>query len=63
MPWVIRQVGPKKWRVQNQDTGRVTGTFSTLQAARDQQKALYANVPESRPGRALTDAAKRRRGK
>lgn len=60
MPWVIKKAG-SKWRVQNQDTGRVTGTFSTFQAARDQQKALYANVPESRPGAALIGAAKRKK--
>jgi hypothetical protein len=53
MPWIVEKdtkacpVG-KPWAVKNQQTGDLRGCHATQGEARDQQKALYANVPESR---------------
>ena len=47
MPYSIRKDG-EKYNVVNQQTGKVHGTFDTKQAAREQQKALYANTTEGK---------------
>jgi len=53
MPWVVRKSkqcpASKPWGVFNQDTGRRAGCHPSAAKAREQQKALYKNVPESRP--------------
>ena len=46
MPWSIKKKG-NKWVVYNEDTGHIKGIHKTKKGARQQQKALYANVPES----------------
>jgi len=48
MPWAIKKQG-SKFCVINQDTGKVKGCHPTKADAREQQKALYVHVPESRP--------------
>jgi len=48
MPWKIVKRG-KKWLVINEETGAVKGTHSSRARALAQQRALYVNVPESRP--------------
>jgi len=50
MPWAIRKRG-NKWVVINSETGDVKGTHPNRQQAVQQMRALYANVPESRPKR------------
>lgn len=50
MPWKIKKKG-SKWQVVNAETGTVKGTHSSQEKAREQQKALYVHVPESRRGR------------
>lgn len=47
MPWNIQKKNGK-YLVVSQTTGRVAGAHPTEEQARQQQKALYANVPESR---------------
>ena len=46
MPWDVIQRGGK-WVVLDKH-GKVVGTHDSKKKARAQQKALYANVPESR---------------
>lgn len=48
MPWKIQKKG-SRYCVVNADTGAVKGTHATKAEATDQMRALYANVPESRP--------------
>ena len=55
MPWVIKRDDrcpvSKPWGVVNQQDDDLRGCHPTKQAAREQQKALYVNVPEARPKR------------
>ena len=46
MPWAIRKSGDK-FQVVNKDTGDVKGTHDSEEEARDQLRALYANVKYS----------------
>jgi len=52
MPWIVKQSSEcppdKPWGVFNQKTGRKVACHATESSAKSQQKALYANVPESR---------------
>lgn len=47
MPWDVRRA-KSGWEVINPETGRVVGHHPTRRSAEEQQRALYANVPESR---------------
>jgi len=55
MPYVIklddRCPASKPWAVANQQTNDLRGCHPTKEHAREQQKALYANVPDARPER------------
>lgn len=48
MPWKVVKKG-NKWQVVNEETGDVKGTHSSKKRALAQQRALYANVTESKP--------------
>lgn len=57
MPWIVREdrdkcPASKPWAVLNQQTGDLRGCHPTKEHATQQQKALYASVPGSRPQRA-----------
>lgn len=56
MPWSVdkddRCPADKPWAVTNKDTNRLVACHPSQDAARQQQKALYANVPESDSERA-----------
>jgi hypothetical protein len=47
MPWIVEKRG-SKWVVLNEQTRAVKGTHPSKAKAVAQQRALYANVPESR---------------
>jgi len=52
MPYSIREddsrcPAGKKWSVVNSDTGDLKGCHPSKDSARQQQKALYANVPDA----------------
>lgn len=51
MPYVIREDSNapehERYKVINQQTGDIRGKFPTEKAARQQQKALYANIPDA----------------
>lgn len=51
MPWNVKKddrcPASKPWAVVNADNGRVVACHISKDSARQQQKALYANVPES----------------
>lgn len=62
MPWTIKEKDPscdaaKPFGVHNQDTGRLVGCHATRDDALGQQRALYANVPDSRPNESGQRAA------
>ena len=46
MPFVIRKSG-KKWKLVNEETGRVLGVHSSYVKARAQQKAVYVHAKPS----------------
>jgi hypothetical protein len=52
MPWKVikstRCPDSKPYALVNSETGRLVACHPTAQSAREQQKALYARVPESR---------------
>jgi hypothetical protein len=48
MPYDIHKHG-SQYQVSSARTGRVLGTHPTEAAARAQQKALYANTPDTKP--------------
>jgi len=48
MPWKVVKRG-NKWQVVNSETGDVKGTHPSRRRAAAQMRALYVNVPESRP--------------
>jgi hypothetical protein len=58
VPWSVKKddrcPASKPWAVTNKDTDRLVGCHVSQDSARQQQKALYANVPES--DRAVSDA-------
>lgn len=72
MPWIVRRDTDKcpvskPWAVLNQQTDDLRGCHKTKKHARQQQKALYVNVPDSRPQRSaepedVTDQALAREG-
>ncbi|MFA5151863.1 MAG: hypothetical protein WC554_04800 [Clostridia bacterium] len=43
MPYDIRQISKNKFEVVSRGSGKVKGTFKTREAARQQQKAIYAS--------------------
>lgn len=56
MPYIVRRDLDKcppsrPWSVTNEQTGDLRGCHPTKHHARQQQKALYANVPDARPNR------------
>ena len=56
MPWIIRRDEDqcpvsRPWAVVNQQTGDLRGCHPSKHHARQQQKALYASVPDARPQR------------
>ena len=55
MPYIIRRDSrcpvSKPWAVVNQQTSDLRGCHASKQHARQQQKALYVNVPDAHPQR------------
>ena len=53
MPYIVREdsrcPAGKSWAVVNEQTKDLRGCHPTKEHARQQQKALYANVPDARP--------------
>lgn len=49
----------KKWSVVNSDTNELHGCHPDKESARQQQKALYANVPDAKSVGACEDAPSR----